>query len=71
MKWTITKCEDCEGTGWAHLCSYHAEPCEHDRLCRRCRGEGEHPEKAIVLFGVSMGEYRTRQDAWYDIIGIL
>lgn len=37
MTWTVEACESCGGSGWdyCHRCEM---PCDHDELCRACKG---------------------------------
>lgn len=62
--WTIADCPVCSGSGWRY-CSRCEDRCEHDRICERCRGEGELPIKAdFVALMVSSLLFRTRAEVW-------
>jgi len=63
--YTIVECDGCEGecTVYCPTCEH---PCDHDRMCRKCRGTGQYIEKDIGLMALillsppdSYGSYRT------------
>jgi hypothetical protein len=71
--WTISDCPACKGSGYDFRCECVA-PCEHfgaadhDRLCPRCDGNGEVPERltgweAFAASFVSITAYPTRRQA--------
>ena len=69
--WTVNYCNCDGGFEYCHNCE---EPCDHDKLCRRCRGWEWYPAKitnwiemAVVKTSHGFGPYRTRRDAWASI----
>lgn len=63
--WLIVECDNCEGSGWQY-CSKCEETCDHDRICARCEGSGQIPEKQTgfkAFAARSFENFESKKDA--------
>ena len=73
MSYLLVVCPDCDEMGYNGVlyCGDCELPCEHDRMCQKCRGQGMVIEQETGLFGrLLVAEkiaYRTRAEAWSHI----
>lgn len=42
--WLIVECENCGGSGWNYCWNCDGR-CDHDKICSKCDGYGQIPEK--------------------------
>lgn len=66
--WTVEFC-DCGGFEYCRECEL---PCDHDKLCARCRGWEWFPRRVTDAIDFIVAKsagwiYRTRRDAWASI----
>ena len=66
--WTVEFC-DCGGFEYCTNCEL---PCDHDRLCRDCRGWEWHSVKVLDFIALLVAKdagwlYRTQREAWASI----